>query len=286
MLRVTVKDVLKETSLLLKEISGDLSVLESRLLLCQTLNCRRADLIATPEKVLSSEQIAAYNAFIQRRLKGEPIAKICGIKEFWGIEFIVSKDTLDPRPDTEILVEAILDYVQPKQETYSILDLGTGSGCIILSVLRELTKAQGLGIDISPLALEIAEENSKALDLDDRARFLLSDWGQNLIGEFDIIASNPPYITEDDYLKLSNQVRDFEPKLALTGGNDGLECYKKIATVIDKHLACNGFFAIEIGEGQEEQVSQILNENNLSVLEIRKDLAGILRCIIGRRVSR
>ncbi len=266
---------------MLQVLSGDLAILESRVLLCFVLKCTRADLIVDPNRTLSPEQEKHYRDLIQLRLQGQPIAKIIGEKEFWGLPFKVTKDTLDPRPDTEILIETVLESVD-KSKSNRILDLGTGTGCVLLSLLHELKKSFGVGVDLSQEALNVAEENACNLCLNDRAVFLQSNWGEKLEGKFDIIVSNPPYITQADYDVLSAQVRDYDPKLALVGGEDGLECYKKIAPIIDKHLEPNGFFAIEFGINQESMVSQILNENNLHVLEIRKDLAGILRCIKGR----
>lgn len=259
-----------------------MAVLEARLLLCYVLGCTRSDLISHPERQVSLEQEQAFKDCIKRRLQGEPVSKICGEREFWGLTFKVTPHTLDPRPDTETLVEAVLAQAD-RGRKLNILDLGTGTGCILLSLLYELPQAHGTAVDVSPLALQVAQGNAQALHLQERTRFILSDWAQDIEGVYDIIVSNPPYITEDEYRDLDRNVKDFDPKSALVSGPDGLECYRKIAPAIHKHLAKNGFFAIEVGVNQEEDVRRILIENNLTVLEIRKDLAGILRCITGCR---
>ena len=275
-----VKDLLREQTTRLQEITEDLAPLEARLLLCQVLQCQREDLILKPDRQVSPEMQATYMAFIERRLAGEPIAKILGEKEFWGMPFKVTTETLDPRPDSETLIEAVLERGVGSKR---ILDLGTGSGCLLLSFLSELKDALGLGVDVSPAALKIAKANACNLELEQRAQFVLSDWGDNVNGEFDIIISNPPYISLADYNELAPSVRNYDPRLALLGGEDGLDCYRKIAPVIHKHLAHNGFFAIEFGIDQERPVENILEENKLRALEFRKDLAGTIRCIIGER---
>jgi release factor glutamine methyltransferase len=279
---ITIKEILRQHTLLLHPLSGDLAPLEARVLLCDVLLCTRADLISHRDRVVSFELQAEYEAMIERRLTGEPVSKILGVKEFWGIPFKVTKDTLDPRPDTETLIEGVLGQVHQGRPSARILDLGTGTGCLLLTLLHELTDSSGVGVDISPDALIVAQENAKRLNLEDRSAFLRSDWGDTLTGLFDIIVSNPPYITEDECQNLSPQVRDFDPPVALNGGIDGLDCYRKIGPLLHKHLALDGFFAMEIGINQECHVEQILNENNLVVLEFRKDLAGIIRCIIGQ----
>jgi release factor glutamine methyltransferase len=280
---LTIKQILIANIPLLRSYSGDLAVLEARVLLCHVLACTRSDLISEPDRKVSSDQQAQFKDMIERRSRGEPIAKIIGEKEFWGLPFKVTADTLDPRPDTETLIEAVLEYVDKGSASSNILDLGTGTGCILLTLLHELKNSKGVGVDISPAALQVAQENAKRLGLENQATFIQSDWGEKVEGLFDLIVSNPPYITEADFENLAPDVRNFDPKLALNGGVDGLDCYRKIAPIIDKYLAKNGFFAIEFGINQERQVERILRENNLTVLEIRKDLAGIFRTILGRR---
>lgn len=274
-----IKHLLHQQTARLQLTSGDLASLEARLLLCYVLKCRREDLILNADQEINPAQQDAYLKLTSRRIEGEPLAKIIGLKEFWGLPFKVTSDTLDPRPDSETLIEGILEKIKPQH----ILDLGTGTGCLLLSLLRENPGATGVGVDISPLALAVAQENAINLSLANRAKFVLSDWGVHIEGEFDLIVSNPPYISQADYEKLDRSVRDYDPVLALLAGKDGLDCYRKIAPVIHKHLAYNGFFAIEIGIGQERLIEKILSDNNLRALEFRKDLAGIVRCIIGDR---
>lgn len=279
---LTVKEYLYKASKDLDSIAGDLAPLEARLLLCHILDCDRAFLIGHPDHLLSEQQAQAYDDLVARRLLGEPIAKIVGYKEFWGLKFHVTKDTLDPRPDSETLIEGLLERVDASHVN-RVLDLGSGTGCLMLSLLYEWPLARGVGVDISIDAIRIAEGNAFNLSLDHRVEFMHSDWGERVHGVFDVIVSNPPYISDVDYLSLSRSVRDFDPKLALVAGEDGLDAYRKIAPVIYKHLASQGLFAIEFGVDQENPVAEILTGNNLEPLEFRKDLAGIIRCIIGRR---
>lgn len=217
----------------------------------------------------SDEQL---NAFIQRRLAGEPVAKIIGKKGFWKDEFIVSKDVLDPRPDSETLIEAVLGKFPDKNQTLRILDLGTGSGCLLLSLLGEYKNATGVGIDISEKPLKIAKQNAHT----DRAHFFQRDMCQDLsdLGQFDIMISNPPYIPTDEIQNLNRDVKDYDPLLALDGGADGLDFYRALAK---QHLAPHIF--IEIGKDQESQIIPLFEAAGWKFVQSWKDLGGITRVL-------
>ena len=221
------------------------------------------------EAAVSDEQL---NSFISRRLAGEPVAKIIGKRGFWKNDFIVSKDVLDPRPDSETLIEAVLEKFPDKNQTLRLLDLGTGSGCLLLSLLGEYKNATGLGIDISEKALDIAKQNTHT----DRATFIQRDMRQDLsdLGNFDIMISNPPYIPTTEIQTLERDVKDYDPMLALDGGADGLDFYRALAK---QHLAPALF--IEIGKGQENQIIPIFAQEGWHFAQSWKDLGGITRIL-------
>ena len=221
------------------------------------------------EAAVSDEQL---NIFIQRRLAGEPIAKIIGKKGFWKDDFIVSKDVLDPRPDSETLIEAVLEKFPDKNAPLRILDLGTGSGCLLLSLLGEYKNATGIGIDISDKALAIANQNKR----NKKANFIQRDMRQNLsdLGKFDMMISNPPYIPTDEIQTLERDVKDYDPLLALDGGKDGLELYRALAK---QHLAPHLF--IEIGKDQEQQIIPLFESEGWQFVQYWKDLGKITRVL-------
>ena len=212
------------------------------------------------------------NSFIERRLQGEPVAKIVGHKGFWKDDFIVSKDVLDPRPDSETLIEAVLEKFTNKDKTLRILDLGTGSGCLLLSLLGEYQNATGVGIDISEKALDIANQNKGSK----RADFLLKDmrYGLSDLGQFDIMISNPPYIPSAEIPMLERDVQAYDPMLALDGGSDGLDFYRALTK---QHLAPHIF--IEIGKDQEKQIIPLFESEGWKFVKSWKDLGGIIRVL-------
>ena len=221
------------------------------------------------EAAVSDEQL---NSFISRRLAGEPVAKIIGKRGFWKNDFIVSKDVLDPRPDSETLIEAVLEKFPDKNQTLRILDLGTGSGCLLLSLLGEYKNATGIGIDISEKALSIAEQNNA----DKKAKLIQGDMRQDLsdLGQFDMMISNPPYIPTAEIQTLERDVKDYDPLLALDGGTDGLDLYRALAK---QHLAPSLF--IEIGKYQEQQIIPLFETNGWHFVQSWKDLGGITRVL-------
>ncbi len=213
-----------------------------------------------------------FSSFVKRRLAGEPVAKIIGKKGFWKGDFIVSKDVLDPRPDSETLIEAVLGKFSDKEETLRILDLGTGSGCLILSLLGEYKSAAGVGIDISEKAIEIAKKNAHT----ERVQFIQHDMTKDLsdLGKFDIMISNPPYIPTAEIQTLDKDVKDYDPLIALNGGTDGLDFYRALAK---QHLAPHLF--IEIGKDQEKQIIPLFETEGWQFVQSWKDLGGITRVL-------
>ncbi len=252
--------------------------LEARLILKQALNVPDADFITGAEKNISMQESSAIESFVQRRLAGEPLSKIFGEKEFWGLRFKVTKDVLDPRPDTETLVEAALKrfaHNPPK----TILDLGTGSGCILIALLHEWKDARGTGVDISPDALEVAEYNARSHGVADRCRFIRSDWDEKIHESFDLIVANPPYISSQDIPNLQPEVKNFDPILALDGGENGLDAYKSIVTTIKSRLNPHGKIFFEVGISQAESVMRLAVNAGLSVNESYIDLGGVTRIL-------
>lgn len=234
----------------------------AELLLEFILGFERGQLFAHPELLLREKEAARYADLLKRRADGEPVAYLTGAKGFWNYDFVVSSDTLIPRPETELLVESALELFRNKNDRISILDLGTGSGAIILTLLRDLPNAQGLAVDVSEKALKVARNNANLLEVSDRAHFLQSDWFENIPEqdepEYDLIVSNPPYIKSSDILTLQREVRLFEPELALNGGADGLEHYRAIIEKAHLYLKPQGWLGFETGERQHKDISAIL----------------------------
>lgn len=260
---------------------------DARILVSEATGIDRAILIGRSDLDLTDEQIADVQALTARRAQHEPIALILGSKEFWSLDFKVGPATLIPRPDSETLIEAVLDARPDRSRGYRILDLGTGSGCLLLALLSELPNATGLGIDASQGALDIAQGNAEALGLAGRAAFAWGDWISNLDpdrdGPFDIVVSNPPYVTKPDWEQLADDVRLYEPRTALVGGLDGLNPYRAFGPHLPRLLTSDGLFVCEIGAGQAGEVGEILAESGLTVLGARRDLAGIERCLLATR---
>lgn len=227
----------------------------------------RVTLLLTED--LDEDRADAFRALVARRAAREPVSQILGRRDFFGLSFRVTRDTLDPRPETEILVEAAL--ARPFEH---ILDLGTGTGCILLSCLFNRPAARGLGVDISAAALDVARENAAALGLSDRVEFVQSDWFANVQGRFDLIVSNPPYIAQDEMAGLSPEVRDWEPHLALSPGGDGLGAYRAIAAGVGRFLAPGGRVLVEIGPTQARDVCAILADAGLYGIDVLRDLDG------------
>ena len=259
---------------------------EATLLLTNACALRSIDLISAPEAPLG-EAVARLEAFAARRSAGEPLSRILGRREFWSLDFTISPDVLDPRPDTETIVEAALTaFAERRSEPLSVLDLGVGSGALLAALLTELPRARGLGVDRSEAAARIARANIEALGLAARAEIRLGDWTEGLAEPFDLIVSNPPYIRSGDIAGLAREVRDHDPHLALDGGADGLAAYRALAPSIARLLAPQGWFFLEVGAGQAGDVEAIASEAGLAALSSFVDLAGVARVVAGRGSDR
>ena len=255
---------------------------EAWLLLAAATGRERAALMAGAPETLNAVQRARLAELVRRRRAREPLAYILGEKEFWSLRFEVAPAVLIPRPETETVVEAVLAQVCDRDQPFRLLDLGTGSGCLLLALLSELPRATGLGVDDSAAALAIARRNAERLGLGARAEFRPGRWGAGLRERFDVIVSNPPYVAELDWEALQPEIRQFEPRAALVAGADGLAAYRALAPDCARLLAPGGVCALEIGLNQGDAVAALLAAQGLVVVERRRDLAGIERCVIAR----
>ena len=232
---------------------------------------------------ISNKITKSYFKLIDRRIKREPIAYITNKQSFWNDEFKVTKDTLIPRPETELILENVLSYFPDKKIDLNIADLGTGSGCIIISLLQEYINASGIGIDISKEAIKIANENKKLLKNHERLKLLEEDYAEYNLNGFDIIVSNPPYISQDS-LDIQKDVYDYEPHLALFSKNNGIEAYNKIISNLASRIDNNFFLFLEIGLGQASEVTKLLKNNGFTEILTKVDLANIPRCVIAKKI--
>ncbi|KAB7615814.1 peptide chain release factor N(5)-glutamine methyltransferase [Amylibacter sp. SFDW26] len=253
----------------LTPVLGDTARTDARSLLAHAIGIERGMLSIQMLDSVGSDVIEQYKKMLAQRLQRQPVSQIIGVREFWGRRFIVTPDVLDPRPDTETLIEEILKEHAPK----TILDLGTGSGCILLTLLSELPEATGVAVDLSQDALDVANDNANALDVKDRVKFVQSDWFQNIDGQFDLIVSNPPYITATAMDEIEPEVRDWEPRMALTPEGDGLDAYRIIASKAETYLSRNGHIFLEIGWDQAAAVMDIFKAKGFENGRCIQDLA-------------
>jgi release factor glutamine methyltransferase len=260
----------------LKAAGADTPTLDARLLLQAAAGLSREELILGPDRQLSPAEHARFEDFVARRERHEPVSRILGEREFYGRSFIVTPATLDPRPDTETLIDAALSLMPPRAR---ILDLGTGTGAIAVTLLAERPDASGVATDLSPEALAVAARNAALNGVADRLRLLEGSWFTPVSGVFDIIASNPPYIPVGDIAGLSPDVRNFDPRLALVGGDDGLDPYREIARNAARHLAERGHVLVEIGAGQADDVEAIFAAAGFTSHTRHRDLGGHVRCL-------
>jgi release factor glutamine methyltransferase len=261
--------------------------LDARLLVAYALGLDHAALAAAGARVLSRDEADAIAALGRRRLAREPVARLLGVKEFWSLKLRVDTATLVPRPETETVVEAALaafDAAAARSNALRIADLGTGSGALLLALLAELPQALGVGTDVSLGALAVARDNARRLG-QSRAAFLACDMAAALNGPFDLVVANPPYIRSGDIAALAPEVRDFDPRSALDGGADGLDCYRTIAATVPRLLAPGGALVVEIGAGQAPAVSALLSAAGLAGARPRPDLNGVPRALVGRKAA-
>jgi release factor glutamine methyltransferase len=261
---------------------------DARVLLGHALHLERAQLLAQSDRLLEAREVNAISSLAARRLTREPVARILGVKEFWSLPLAVTPDVLVPRPETETLVEAALDTALRnglRLEKLRVLDIGTGSGALLLALLSELPNATGIGTDISAAALDVARANAQRNRLAERCRFVACNVADSVIGAFDLIVANPPYIRTGDIAGLEPEVREYDPKLALDGGDDGLDGYRAIAAAANHLLAPGGRLIVELGVGQEAAVRTLFTKAGLTVAAARKDLAGIPRALSVRNAA-
>jgi release factor glutamine methyltransferase len=272
---LTVAQAIRDGGTRLETVT-DTPRLEARLLLAHALGVTQNDLIRSPARTIDS---ASYNDLLARRLHHEPLALIVGHREFWSLEFQVSSATLIPRADSETLVEAALAAFEGRPPPQTILDLGTGTGCLLLALLTEFPSAFGFGVDLVPQAATLAKANAAKLGLSNRSAFATTDWTNSLAGRFDLIVSNPPYIPASDIAALMPDVAQYEPATALDGGGDGYDAYRSIVPRLPDLLPVDGTAVLELGQGQSTYVKDIALEAGLQA-SLRLDLAGIPRAIV------
>lgn len=257
--------------------------IDARLLLEAAGPVVRADILTDPYRLLDGEAVGRLEAMVARRARREPVSQILGRKAFWTLMLNVGRDVLTPRPDTETILDVVLRAFPPEQ-AFSVLDLGVGSGALILAILAERPKAKGLGVDVSEEALAVARDNAAQLGLAGRAALLRGDWTYGLDeAAFDLVVANPPYIPTAEIETLEPEVRDYEPRLALDGGPDGLDAYRRLAPEILRVLRPGGLFAVEIGPGQRAAVEDLFRAAGAEDISAHQDLGGRERVVAGRR---
>jgi release factor glutamine methyltransferase len=275
-----VRDGLSEAAQRLRDGGLGAARHEARLLLAAALDCEPGDLLGGADGAIDEPARQRFAQFIDRRLAREPVSRIRGHREFWSLRFEITRDTLDPRPDSETLIEAILERLPDRQAPFRLLDLGTGSGCLLLALLTELPQAMGLGVDCLPGAVATARRNAAALGLAARARVELGCWGAELAPGYDIILANPPYIPSGAIAELMPEVARYEPRTALDGGVDGLAAFRALAPELHRLLTPAGIAAVELGAGQLESVTALMVGAGLAIRGVQHDLSGTARCLV------
>ncbi|WP_273759839.1 peptide chain release factor N(5)-glutamine methyltransferase [Bartonella sp. ML70XJBT.G] len=279
----TLNNVIRQTQEKLRTQGVSEANLEAKILVEWITNTNASDRILQPNLCLSFEQIAQLESAIQRRIAGEPVYRIIGVREFYGISFALSQETLEPRPDTETLVDLVLPFLKKQSEKtkkITLLDMGTGSGALAIAILKQVPQSSAVAVDISENALKTATKNAKNANVINRFTPLLSDWFDSVTGQFDLILSNPPYIPEKDIQNLAKEVRLYDPLRALIGGEDGLDFYRKLSDKAANYLKAEGYVAVEIGYSQEKEVCDLFGKNGFKCLEMRKDLSGVPRALL------
>jgi len=280
---MNIQTLLNQASKTLDNSSNTSSKLDSEILLSKIIEKNRQYLILNSNEELKKENIKSFDYLVKRRKKGEPIAYLINKKEFWKQNFYINQNVLIPRPDTETLVEETLKLFNVNSKL-NMLDIGTGSGCILLSILKERRNFFGTGIDISKKAINVARFNAKMHQLSNRVKFYNSDVDKFLIGKYDLVVSNPPYIKRQDLKYLEVDVKGFEPKLALDGGKDGFSKITKVISKTSTLLKRNGRFILEIGFGQKKKILSILKQNNFFINKVVKDYGKNDRCVISTKI--
>ena len=280
---MNIESILNEGINLLKKSKMSNPKLDSEILLSDSIKRDKKHIILNPKELLSSEQAKIFKSLIERRKKGEPVAYLINKKDFWKDEFFVNKDVLIPRPDTELIIEQVLK-IYLKDSQLQVLDIGTGSGCILLSILKERPNFYGTGIDISKKSINVSKRNAKQLNLTNRVKFFHSSVDNFKIGKYDLIVSNPPYIEFFNLKYLEKDIVNFEPRLALSGGLDGFSKIRKVIKKASTLIKKNGKFILEIGFNQKDKVKKILKKEGFYVNKAIKDYGNNDRCIISTKI--
>ncbi|MFT4718199.1 MAG: release factor glutamine methyltransferase [Rickettsiales bacterium] len=258
--------------------------IESNILISRFLNLSKEDIILKGRDIYPDKKsLENIKIALQRRLSGEPISHIIGKREFYSIDFDVNQNVLDPRPDSELLIDEVLTALNggASEKSINILELGVGSGCLVLSILKNIPNSRAVGVDINTKSINVAKKNAIKLNLNNRVQFVHSDWFENLERQkFDIIISNPPYIKSKDIDNLQTEIKNFEPMVALDGGSDGLNCYREIAENIGNFLHEKSFLILEIGVNMEDDVINIFEKQKLQLIKYSKDFNSIIRCLM------
>jgi release factor glutamine methyltransferase len=280
----TIGEILNVSVEALSKAGVDEARLDARLILAHALDLTPEKVFGYPEKELDQDGLARIEALVARRAEREPLALITGEKEFWSLRFAVSPDTLIPRPDSETLIEAVLAAYPEKNASLRILDLGTGTGCLLLSLLSEYKNATGMGTDFSQGALKVARQNARSFDLSMRAGFILADWHENVssFGTFDVVVSNPPYVPDGEESSLQPEVAQYEPHSALFAGIDGLQDYRAITSMLSGLANVGASVFFEVGINQANAVMRIMEKAKMTDILVRPDLAGVERCVSGK----
>lgn len=276
----TVADALRQATAELAAAGIERPRHEARLLVGHVLGVGKEAILAHPDGAVDAAQLERLHGYARRRAAHEPLAYLTREREFWSLLFEVSPATLIPRPESELLVEAALDFARTLPAPLRVLDLGTGSGCLLLALLSELPEAHGLGVDVSEAAIRVATRNAERLGLASRSWFVVGDWAGALAGGFDLVLCNPPYVAEAERPRLAPDVAAYEPAQALFGGQEGLGAYRAIAPALGRLLSSGGAAFVELGAGVAQPVATMFTDAGLSEIERRKDLAGIDRCAI------
>lgn len=283
MTALTRAQALKDLRQTLSDAGFETAALDARLLLLSVLAVPPTDLITKPDIPLTEDETERLKAATRRRLDHEPVARIVGEREFWGLPFALSPETLVPRPDTETVVETALALLPDRQAPLRLVDFGTGSGCLLVALLHELPRATGLGVDLSLGALQTARGNAWKNGVGKRSLFALSHWADAIAGRFDLIVSNPPYIASPVIPTLDREVREHDPRLALDGGPDGLAPYRILLGEAERLLVPGGLLAVEIGFDQAEALRSLAAIHALEILKVAHDLSDNPRCVAMRR---